>query len=112
MIQLYSQNNPNNRLEQFLPRCHEISSLPHCDRQSRGTTQGLEQFCTAWKEEACDASGAFAKTQRQWVFENYMIPSARYAAQNGVTSALGQAIFYGIYLNHPMPIVNRIKIAY
>ncbi|EPB87619.1 hypothetical protein HMPREF1544_05603 [Mucor circinelloides 1006PhL] len=114
LIQLYSQNHPNNRLQQFLPRCHEISSLPHCDRQSRGTTQGLEQFCTAWKEEACDANGEFAKTQRQWVFENYMIPSARYAAQSGVTSALGQAIFYDTIIQHGFqyvePDINIVRV--
>lgn len=98
MIDQYTKKNPNNQLKQYLPRIHEISQLPHCDRQSRGSTVGLEQFCAAWKAEACDISGAFAEMQRQWVYENYMLPSARYAAQNGIESALGRAIFYGKYI--------------
>jgi hypothetical protein len=96
LIDDYTKKNPNNTLKRFLPRIHEISQLPHCDRESRGSTKGLENYCSAWKAEACDTSGAFAEMQRQWVYEHYMLPSARYAAQSGVESALGRAIFYGM----------------
>jgi hypothetical protein len=69
--------------------------MPHCDRKSRGSTAGLEQYCVAWKNEACNPDSGFSELQRSWVYEHYMIPSARYAAQNNVVSPLGQAIFYG-----------------
>lgn len=85
----------NNKLAPYLERIHEISQLPHCDRKNRGNTSNLQGFCEAWKEEACSPSHAFSKLQRDWVHKNYMIPSARYAAQSGVYSPLGQAIFYG-----------------
>jgi hypothetical protein len=74
---------------------HEISRLPHCDRKNRGTTAGLDNYCQAWKEEACNVASGFSQLQKDWIYQTYMLPSARYAAQNGVKSPLGQAIFYG-----------------
>lgn len=74
----------------------EISKLPHCDRKNRGTTVSLDGYCQAWKEEACNATTGFSQLQRSWIYQKYMIPSARYAAASGVVSPLGQAIFYGI----------------
>lgn len=95
LIDQYAKIKPGNALSKYLDRLHEISQLPTCDRPNRGKTNGLEGYVEAWKQEACSPDQSFAHLQRQWVYENYMIPSNRYAAQNGVNSALGRAIFYG-----------------
>ncbi|KAI7899948.1 lysozyme-like domain-containing protein [Cokeromyces recurvatus] len=114
LIQAYTKDHPNNKLEHFLPRLHEISQLSYCDRTNRGSTKGIEGYCAAWKSEACNKNGEFAKIQRQWVYENYMLPSARYAAQNGIQSALGKAIFYDTIIQHGFqyvePDINIVRI--
>ncbi|KAI9470884.1 MAG: lysozyme-like domain-containing protein [Benjaminiella poitrasii] len=114
LIETYTKSHPNNKLKKYLPRIRQISNMPYCDRKSRGTTKGLEGFCTAWKSEACDESGEFAETQRAWIYENYMLPSARYAARNGIRSALGKAIFYDTIIQHGFqyvePDINIVRI--
>ncbi|KAI7896555.1 lysozyme-like domain-containing protein [Mucor mucedo] len=114
LIESYTLQDPNNTLAPFLEAIHQISALPHCDRKNRGNTSSLEGFCEAWKEEACDPSHAFSKLQRDWVYENYMIPSARYAAQSGVHSPLGQAIFYDTIIQHGFqyvePDINIVRV--
>lgn len=97
MIAAYTDHYPNNALSKHLTRIHQISELPHCDRKNRGNTTGLEGFCDDWKRESCSSNGEFNKLQRDWVYNQYMLAGARYAADNGVVSPLGQAIFYGTY---------------
>jgi hypothetical protein len=95
LIQDYKQVSPGNSLEKYLDQLATISALPQCDRDSRGSTQGLDGYCDSWKSEACNTNHKFSDLQREWVYQNYMLPSARYAAQNDVQSELGKAIFYG-----------------
>ncbi|CAO3651648.1 unnamed protein product [Mucor hiemalis] len=114
LIQSFAKKNVSNQLNEFLPTINKISSLPHCDRQHRGDTSGLERFCEAWKQEACDPHSGFSELQRDWVYKNYMIPSARYAAQSGVHSPIGQAIFYDTIIQHGFqyvePDINIVRV--
>ncbi|KAI8984004.1 lysozyme-like domain-containing protein [Mycotypha africana] len=114
LIKEYSNNKPNNQLQQFVPRLEEIDHLPYCDRKSRGSVDGLQNYCRAWQEEACDASNDFAELQREWVYKNYMLPSARYAAEYGIDSPLGRAIFYDTIIQHGYqyvePDINIVRI--
>lgn len=99
IVKAYSAIKPDNALAQFLPRLSELSQLDVCSLSERGSTLGLESFCDAWLQEACQ-DPSFAALQRSWVQDTYMIPSARFAAAAGVTSPLGQLIFYGKYIIH------------
>ncbi|KAI8356681.1 lysozyme-like domain-containing protein [Blakeslea trispora] len=114
VIQKYALKSPINLLLPYLPRIKQIGLLPHCDRQSRGTVLGLFNYCAAWKHEACRSNSKFAKMQIDWVYKNYMLPSTRYAAQNGVTSPLGRAIFYDTIIQHGYqyvePDINIVRI--
>ncbi|KAI8327932.1 lysozyme-like domain-containing protein [Choanephora cucurbitarum] len=114
VIQQYIVNSPLNLLLPYLPRIKQIGLLPQCDRRSRGTVLGLINYCVAWKHEACRSNNKFSKMQLYWVYKNYMIPSARYAAQSNVTSPLGQAIFYDTIIQHGYqyvePDINIVRI--
>ncbi|KAI9264467.1 lysozyme-like domain-containing protein [Sporodiniella umbellata] len=114
LIKLYEKIKPNNSLSKYLPKLHEISQLPTCDRPNRGKVNGLEGFAQAWKKEACTEDQSFSKLQREWVYDNYLVPSARYAAEYGVVSALGRAIFYDTIIQHGYqyvePDINIVRI--
>lgn len=94
IVKAYSAVKPDNALSQFLPRLGELSQLDVCSLNERGSTAGLESFCDAWLQETCQ-DPSFAAFQRSWVQDTYMRASARFAASVGVTSGLGQLIFYG-----------------
>ncbi|GAA5808245.1 hypothetical protein MFLAVUS_001633 [Mucor flavus] len=114
LIESFTSFRPNNKLAPFLSNIHEISQLPHCDRRSRGGTSKLKGYCEAWRQEACDKNSGFSQLQKDWVFKNYMIPSARYAAQSGIYSPLGQAIFYDVIIQHGFqyvePDINIVRV--
>lgn len=114
VIAAYTDHYPNNALSKHLTRIHQISELPHCDRKNRGNTTGLEGFCDDWKRESCSSNGEFNKLQRDWVYNQYMLAGARYAADNGVVSPLGQAIFYDTIIQHGYqyvePDINIVRI--
>ncbi|KAI9343367.1 lysozyme-like domain-containing protein [Pilaira anomala] len=114
LIESFTAKRPNNTLAPYLPQIHQISQLPHCDRKNRGNTTGLNGYCEAWLHEACDEKSGFSELQKEWVYKNYMIPSARYAAQSGVYSPLGQAIFYDVIIQHGYqyvePDINIVRI--
>ncbi|KAI9248532.1 lysozyme-like domain-containing protein [Phascolomyces articulosus] len=97
VIREFSEIKPSNALLSHLGRLGELSQLNSCDITQRASTVGLESFCETWKQEACNEDQLFANFQKQWTLNNYLLPSARFAAGAGVTSALGQLIFYGNY---------------
>lgn len=77
-----------------MDQLHALSQVDFCQTDARASTAGLETFCDAWKQEACNDPN-FNAVQRDWSYETYMRPSARFAAAAGVTSPLGMLIFYG-----------------
>ncbi|KAI8881049.1 glycoside hydrolase family 46 protein [Backusella circina FSU 941] len=114
LIKDYNNISPGNSLEHYTSQLATLSALPHCDRDSRGSTAGLDGYCDAWKSEACNTNHQFSDLQREWVYQNYMLPSARYAAQSGVHSELGKAIFYDTIIQHGYqyvePDINIVRI--
>ncbi|KAI9495185.1 lysozyme-like domain-containing protein [Zychaea mexicana] len=114
LIREFSEIKPENQLVSHLSRLSEISQLNSCDITQRASTAGLDSFCDSWKAEACSDDQKFASFQRQWTLNNYLIPSARFAAGAGVTSALGQLIFYDTIIQHGYqfvePRINLVRI--
>lgn len=98
MVKTYTEEKPGNELAGFLSRLNDLDALDTCDLGERASTSGLEQFCDAWRREAC-LDSHFAKVQADWAYEHYVVPSARIAASVGIHSPLGQLVFYGEHEN-------------
>ncbi|KAI8141385.1 lysozyme-like domain-containing protein [Fennellomyces sp. T-0311] len=114
LLREYAEFMPSNSLVPYLSRLGELSRLNSCDVSRRASTSGLETFCNAWREEACHPDLSFATFQRQWTFDNYLIPSVRFATAMGVLSPLGQLIFYDTIIQHGYqfvePRINLVRI--
>lgn len=94
MVKTYTKEKPGNELAGFISRLSDLDTLDTCNLGQRASTSGLEQFCDAWRREAC-LDDHFAQIQSNWAYEHYVVPSARIAASAGVYSPLGQLVFYG-----------------
>ncbi|CDS07538.1 hypothetical protein LRAMOSA01487 [Lichtheimia ramosa] len=99
VVKTYTKEKPGNELAGFISRLSDLDTLDTCNLGQRASTSGLEQFCDAWRREAC-LDDHFAQIQSNWAYEHYVVPSARIAASAGVYSPLGQLVFYDAIIQH------------
>lgn len=92
VVQLYSQKVPNNPLTHFLPTLKKLA------KEESDDTGDLNGFIKAWQQCAKDAT--FRAVQDQVVDKLYYEPSARYADQLGLQTALTRAVLHDSIIQH------------
>ncbi len=89
VIDRYAKLVPDTELKRFLPELP-----PRSDGRSR-----LAGFAAAWREEV-QRSGQLGVACDEEADELYFLPAMKAAAAAGVSSPIGQAIFYDTWLQH------------
>lgn len=92
VVQRYTERKADNPLAVYLPELERLN-----DAES-GDTGNLDGFVGAWKEAAGDAD--FLAVQDEVVDELYFFPSAEYADEAGLTTALARAELYDAIIQH------------
>lgn len=95
VVRLYTAQVPNNPLARYLPRLAELEGATD---NAAGSVEGLAGLENAWNTAARDPR--FRAAQDQVVDTLYFRPAMARAAQAGLRSPLGQAIFYDSIIQH------------
>lgn len=95
VIERYTEKQPGNSLERYLPALRAIDSMPEDARN----TEGLDGFIETWSQ-ASDTDPLLNQTQDEVVDELYFNPAMQRAEAIGVRSSLGQLIMWDTIIQH------------
>jgi chitosanase len=92
VVEIYTKKLPDNGLARFLPELRRLA------KEGSGDTSHLNGYVDAWKHAA--NHHAFRAAQDQVVDQEYYQPSAQYADDNGLNTALARAALYDTIIQH------------
>jgi len=92
VVEMYSKKLPQNHLAKFLPELKRLKT------QNSGDTSHLRGYADEGKKAAHDP--AFRAAQDQVVDQEYYEPSAKYADEVGLKTALARAVLYDSIIQH------------
>jgi chitosanase len=90
LVQHYTQIEPDNPLAEYLPALEAVNGSD--------SEEGLDGFAEAWAEAARDPEQR--ALQDALVDQLYFTPAMRLAAETGIVTPLGQAIFWDTMIQH------------
>jgi len=91
-VEIYSKKVPQNNLAKFLPELKRLKTEHSAD------TSHLRGYADEWKKAAHDP--AFRAAQDQVSDHEYYEPSAKYADEVGLKTALARAVLYDSIIQH------------
>jgi chitosanase len=92
VVEIYSKKVPQNNLAKFLPELKRLKTEHSAD------TSHLRGYADEWKKAAHDP--AFRAAQDQVSDHEYYEPSAKYADEVGLKTALARAVLYDSIIQH------------
>ncbi|KAI8049887.1 lysozyme-like domain-containing protein [Syncephalis plumigaleata] len=102
VVERYVQQRGSNNtaLARYLPELRRLAALPNCDMNGKESIQHLEGFPAAWTMADQQDTKLFRHIQDSINEEHYLVPALKFAHKHGVTTPLGQAIFYDTVVQH------------